>query len=298
MPRGLRIAVWTTAGLMTGVVVITGLLFVIGGQKIDRRFAVPDEMLMLPADSASLAEGERLSLVLGCADCHAANLAGSEMIDAPMFAVLPATNLTRGAGGVGADYGAGGFERAIRHGIDAAGRPLMIMPSADYAHLSDQDVSRLVAFLLRLQPVDNHVGGRTLGPVGRIAAAIAPRGLFPAFEIDHEAPHPADVARQVTPAFGDYLTRPCRGCHGVDLRGGRVPGAGSAAPPAGSLVPDADGLAGWSEGDFMRALREGIRPDGTILDSAMPWRTFTLHTDDELRAMWAFLATGAAAGAE
>ncbi len=123
MPRGLRIAVWTTAGLMTGVVVITGLLFMIGGRKIDRRFAVPDERLMLPADSASLAEGERLSLVLGCADCHAANLAGSEMIDAPMFAVLPATNLTRGAGGVGADYGAAGFERAIRHGIDAAGRP-------------------------------------------------------------------------------------------------------------------------------------------------------------------------------
>jgi cytochrome c553 len=283
---------------MTGVVVVTGLLFLVGSRKIDRRFAVPPETLMLPTDSASLAEGERLSLVLGCADCHAANLAGSEMIDAPMFAVLPATNLTRGAGGVAADYGAEGFERAVRHGIGGAGRALMIMPSADYAHLSDGDVSRLVSYLLQLQPVDNDVGLRTVGPVGRIATAIAPRGLFPAFEIDHEAPHPEEVSRQVTPAFGEYLTRPCRGCHGVDLRGGRVPGAGSAAPPAGRLIPDAEGLAGWTDADFMRALREGIRPDGTTLDPAMPWPTFSLHTDEELLAMWAHLTARAAAGSE
>lgn len=295
MPRGLRIAVWTAAGLLTGVVVVTGLLFVVGGRKIDRRFDVPDETVALPADSVSLAEGERLSLVLGCADCHAANLAGSAMIDAPMFAVLPATNITRGAGGVGAHYGVSEFERAIRHGIDAAGRPLMIMPSADYAHLSNEDVGRLVAYLLELPPVDNLVGRRTVGPVGRIAAAIAPRGLFPAYEIDHDGPHPATVAKRVTPSFGDYLTRPCRGCHGVDLRGGRVPGAGSAAPPAGSLIPDAGGLAGWGEADFVRALTTGVRPDGTTLDSAMPWRTFALHTDDELRAMWAYLASRAEA---
>jgi hypothetical protein len=41
-----------------------------------------------------------------------------------------------------------------------------------------------------------------------------------------------------------------------------------------------------------------MRPDGAILDPAMPWRTFALHTDDELQAMWAYLTVGAAAGAE
>jgi hypothetical protein len=58
------------------------------------------------------------------------------------------------------------------------------------------------------------------------------------------------------------------------------------------------GLTGWSESDFIRALREGVRPDGTMLDSAMPWRTFALHTDDELRAMWVYLEAIAAEGAE
>ena len=54
----------------------------------------------------------------------------------------PATNLTAGTGGVGAAYTAADYERAIRHGIDREGRPLMIMPSLDFSHLTDQDVAR------------------------------------------------------------------------------------------------------------------------------------------------------------
>jgi hypothetical protein len=290
MPRGLRIAAFAAAGLMTGLACVVLALYIVGGRKIGRQFSVADETVALPSDTASLAEGERLSIVLGCTDCHAANLAGRAMIDAPIFAVLPGTNLTRGAGGVSTEYGGADFERAIRHGVDLDGRALMIMPSADYAHLADDDVGRLVAYLLRVPAVDNVVSERTIGPVGRIASALAPRGLFPAYEIDHEAEHPASMERGVTIAFGEYVTRPCRGCHGIDLEGGRVPGAGDAAPLAGSLRADgATGLGTWSEADFVRALREGVRPDGSQLDVAMPWQTFLLHTDEELRAMWRYL---------
>ncbi len=278
------------AGLLSGLALVVLALYVVGGRKIGRRFDVARETVALPSDSASLAEGERRSIVLGCTDCHAANLAGRAMIDAPIFAVLPGTNLTRGDGGVGAVYGAADYERAIRHGVDVDGRALMIMPSADYAHLADDDVGRLVAYLLQVPAVDNVVSDRSIGPVGRIASAIAPRGLFPAYEIDHRVEHPASVARGVTIAFGEYLTRPCRGCHGADLEGGRVPGAGDAAPPAGSLVAgESTDLDSWRETDFVRALRQGIRPDGSSIDPAMPWQTFALHTDEELRAMWRYL---------
>jgi hypothetical protein len=36
-------------------------------------------------------------------------------------------------------------------------------------------------------------------------------------------------------------------------------------------------------------MREGLRPDDTILDVAMPWRAYQLFTDDELAAMWLYL---------
>lgn len=297
MPRRLRVVALAAAGLMTGVACVVLALYVVGGRKLSREFAIADETVTLPVDSSSLAEGERLSIVLGCTDCHAANLAGRAMIDAPIFAVLPGTNLTRGSGGVGAGYAAADFERAIRHGVDVDGRPLMIMPSADYAHLADDDVGRLVAYLLQVPAVDNVVPDRSVGLVGRVASALVPRGLLPAYEIDHQAEHRPSVARGVTIAFGEYLTRPCRSCHGADLGGGRVPGAGDAAPPAVSLIDDGSSrLGAWSETDFVRALKEGIRPDGSRIDSAMPWQTFALHTDEELGAMWAYLSSRASAG--
>jgi hypothetical protein len=37
---------------------------------------------------------------------------------------------------------------------------------------------------------------------------------------------------------------------------------------------------------------EGVRPDGTLLDAKeMPWKTFSRYTDEELKALWAYLQT-------
>jgi len=42
-------------------------------------------------------------------------------------------------------------------------------------------------------------------------------------------------------------------------------------PPAANLTPGGE-LAGWSDADIMRALREGKRPDGSALNPFMPWK--------------------------
>ena len=47
----------------------------------------------------------------------------------------------------------------------------------------------------------------------------------------------------------------------------------------------------WSESDFIRALREGKRKDGTAINRMMPWRAYGQMTDTELKAVWAYLQT-------
>jgi hypothetical protein len=61
--------------------------------------------------------------------------------------------------------------------------------------------------------------------------------------------------------------------------------------PARNLTPHAEGMANWSYDQFVRTMREGTRPDGTVLQPPMnavaPYAQ--RMTDVELQALWAFL---------
>lgn len=277
------------ATILLVAVLAVAALFVYGGKKISRPLDVHSVTLAVPADSVSIAEGARLSITLGCNDCHVSNLAGQVLIDAPVFTVLPAPNLTAGEGGVGGTYTVADWERAIRHGVRRDGRPLMIMPSVDYAHLTDEDLGRLIAYLMQVMPVNNDPGARRIGPMGRVAAVFSIEGLFTGYAIDHNAAHPASVERAVSADYGQYLANVCVGCHRPDFGGGEMAGAAPGAPPASNITPAA--LSGWSLGDFVAAMRTGVRPDGSVLNEAMPWPAFARHTDEELEAMWLYLRT-------
>ena len=55
-------------------------------------------------------------------------------------------------------------------------------------------------------------------------------------------------------------------------------------------------LALWKEEDLFRALREGRRPDGSVIDpNKMPWVRSGLMTDDEIRAVWTYMRSVPAA---
>jgi mono/diheme cytochrome c family protein len=108
-----------------------------------------------------------------------------------------------------------------------------------------------------------------------------------------------DVAR------GAYLARlmDCGGCHtpgallgkpdaARPLAGGdvgfEIPQLGIFYPP--NLTPDAkNGLGAWSEADIVRALREGVRPDGRQLAPAMPWRSYAVIDERDAKALAAYL---------
>jgi hypothetical protein len=84
----------------------------------------------------------------------------------------------------------------------------------------------------------------------------------------------------------------CVGCHGEGMSGGPIPGVPPEWPEAANLTPDATGLESWSEEQFTRVLRTGVRPDGRQIDATyMPWKQLALFSNDELHAIWLHLRT-------
>jgi mono/diheme cytochrome c family protein len=97
---------------------------------------------------------------------------------------------------------------------------------------------------------------------------------------------------------GQYLAAAggCVGCH-TEERQGAVPFAGGRAlkTPFGTfygpnITPDKKaGLGAWSEADFIRAMRQGVRRDGASYFPAFPYPSFTKIADADLRDLWAYL---------
>ena len=238
----------------------------------------------------SVENGRQIAAIASCTECHGTDLGGGPFIDEMPFAVLAAPNLTSGRGGVADRYDDATWARAIRQGVAADGRGLLVMPVATYQHLSNEDVLDLIAYLKSFPPVDRETASRELGPAGRAALAFDDGELMPALAIDHAsiglAPRPLDPV-----AWGEYLTHTCTACHGPSFAGGPVDFAGPGDPPAANLTPHADGLAGWSREDFDRALRHGRRPDGRQLADFMPWKSYAALSDEQVDAIWAYLRT-------
>jgi mono/diheme cytochrome c family protein len=99
---------------------------------------------------------------------------------------------------------------------------------------------------------------------------------------------------------GAYLVKAagCVGCH-TEAKKDAIPFAGGRAlkTPFGvfygpNITPHpAAGLGRWSESDFVRAMRLGLRPDGAHYFPAFPYPSFTRINDADLRDLWAYLRT-------
>jgi mono/diheme cytochrome c family protein len=99
---------------------------------------------------------------------------------------------------------------------------------------------------------------------------------------------------------GEYLARAggCVGCHteakpdAVRFAGGRALKTpfGTFYGPNITPHPEA-GIGRWTEADFIRALRFGVRPDGAHYFPAFPYPSYTKISDADLRDLWAYLRT-------
>lgn len=276
-------------GLLTLLAAFVAVAWGLTERKFSRSWDLQASTVPTATDSFTVARGRHLATAVAkCGDCHGPDFGGVTMINDGAMGTLASANLTRGAGGIGATYSDADWVRAVRHGVNKAGKAMLIMPSAEYSRLSDADLGAIISYLKTVPAVDRQPPTRKINLLPRV---LLTAGVFPpmgAEVIDHAAVKTVGApAPGVTKEYGRYLADigGCTGCHGPSLSGGS--GGEPGAPPARNLTPKA--LGSWGEADFFRALREGKRPDGTAISEAMPWKNAGKMTDDEIRAVWAYL---------
>lgn len=267
------------------LVVAVGVVYAASERRFRKHFEVPIHRVTAPTDAVSVERGQHLATIRGCTTCHGVGLAGHVEVDDPMLGRLAGPNLTNG--GRGAALTDGDWERAVRHGVRRDGAPLLIMPASEHTGLSDEDLGALIAYARSLPGAPMVPPPSKAGPVLRGLFAAGMVLLLSAEEIDHTQPHPTHVNAEPTAAYGGYLVAMCKGCHGPQLSGGKIPGGPPDWKPAANITPG--GIGRWSEADFITALRTGRRPDGSTIDTQMPWKSFGQMTDVELGAIYAYL---------
>jgi len=187
------------------------------------------------------------------------------------------------------------LRRAIREGIGHDGRALFpLMPYPQFKFMSDEDVASVIAYLRTLKPL------RSTPPPTDIP--------FPLSRLINAAPEPVtepistpDRADPV--AYGDYMVRlsACRDCHTpMDAQGQVIPGmdfAGGFAliGPYGqvasaNITQAPSGIPYYTEDLFLEMMRTG-RVKARKIHDAMPWMFYGKQTDDDLKAIFAYLET-------
>jgi mono/diheme cytochrome c family protein len=283
---------WTgivLAGLAGILLIAYSVIYYQTEKRFNARYLVDTPMLRIPQDSASIALGGHLYQIKGCQDCHGANLSGKVFLDDPALGRIVATNLTRGKGGRPIEYSDGDWLRALKHGVDADGKPLLLMPSHETTRLSNQDLTALIAYCQNQPAVDNELPAHSVGPLGRILMAFDKIPMLSAEKIDHHAKATADMQPTVSMEYGAYLAVSCVGCHRENLEGGDPLAPGF--PPVPNIT--STGKPGkWTEEQFIRTLRTGKTPEGKVLKNEdMPWQMTRQYTDVELKALRLYLIT-------
>lgn len=270
--------------LVVFVVVAVAAVYALGQYKLSQSVTVAQGALAEQLSQGDPKRGAHFAnFVVRCTSCHGANGGGELLLQNIALGTISAPNLTRGPGGTG-EFGDADWVRALRFGGAPDGRPLLIMPSRDFAELSHGDLADIVAYLRSLPPLSHTFPPPRLGPLAEAGVAF---GMFhpDADEIRKDAPMPSNVPPAVSVAYGRYLARlGCMSCHGTHFSGGPM----FDGTVAQNLTRSGD-LGRWTFEQFKNALRTGRRPDGTSLSRKMPWPRVGQMTDDELHAVYLFL---------
>ena len=278
-------------GSLIGVLLVLGaVMYALGNARLNKVYDFPPSNLVIPTDAASIANGKHRAETL-CEGCHGKDLSGvDKWFNAGPIGTIDSANLTAGEGGVGREYTSDeDFVRAIRHGIDPAGKPIFMTAVYATSNLSDEDLAAIIAYIKTVPPVDHVHQERYFTPLARILLTAGVLGDLPVEAVSHAVKVSAPTSG-TTPEYGKYLvdTHDCRVCHGADLNGGPFPDP-TITKISPNLTPGGE-LAAWGEADFMNALRTGKTPAGHDLNPEfMPWEIYKNFTDDELKAIFLYL---------
>ena len=296
MKRLFRILLKLIVSLVAIVVLAIAAVYVLTERRMNRRYTIDPPRVEIPSDAESIERGRHLARsVSACVVCHGPDLSGHVLPEGelPPGSRLAAANLTPGRGGTGSRYSDADWVRALLYGVAPDGRPLLFMPSHEY-HFTARDLGSLIAYLKTLPPVDKELPPPQIGLLVRVLSYVGGFPLIPYDLIDHDVPRLASGAppeELSTVERGRRLVGAgaCSGCHLEDFTGGAGP-----PPGAPNITPAA--IGDWTEADFIRLIRDRRKPDGTELLPQMPAAVYAGMSDEELKAIWAYLQTVPAKG--
>ncbi|HMQ48993.1 MAG TPA: c-type cytochrome [Saprospiraceae bacterium] len=274
------------------------------------KYEVNAPEVQISMDSATIARGEYLTN-LSCGMCHTGadnKLSGGLMEDNKDFGVWYAANITQDPEhGIG-KYTNGELMYLLRTGVKRDGEfAIPLMPR--FVHLSDEDLKSIVAYLKsdanKVQPSAVQHPDHQPTLLVKILSNLVFKPLpYP------ETP-PATVNPNDAVAYGKYLATGaflCYDCHSASFEtndilipenspgyfggGAPVPVIGNPADItlAANITPHPEhGIGNWTEEQFANAVRYGQGADGVGLHPAMP--KFTLMTDSDVHAIWAYMQT-------
>ena len=273
------------------LIIISLAFYALGQSRLKHIYTIPEETIIIPADEESLAEGKRIFQYRGCEACHGEHLQGLVYMDNPAIGQVITPNLTTGQGDIGAQRTDADLVRSIRHGVRPDGTALLFMPSTEFYYLSDTDLGRVIAYIRSVPPTDSEMPPSKLSLTGRIVMNVAKAITFlPAELIPHDSPRPVAPEPGITPEYGEYLALSCKVCHGQTLSGGEIPGFPPEWPSAPNLTPGKGSrLPTWGEEGFIEIIRTGQKHGRVINPDYMPWKSYRHMSDDELRAVYAYL---------
>lgn len=192
------------------------------------------------AQTAKIAHGERLSVVLDCTGCHGSKLQGQDMADKPEDGAMYSPNLTLAV----PTYSDAQLDRLIRHGVPKDGREFWFMQVESYQFLSDADFSALVAYLRTLKPA-----GKPLPPFkfNKVEIKDVQQGLMGNAQAQvrkYRESQPVDLGPKH--AWGRYMVKTtCTGCHNNALQGWT------------NFTPNLDIAGTYSKAELTRLLTTG-----------------------------------------
>lgn len=306
-----KVLIWTVIMAVVIVGVALGYL----------KFALPDiaaaPVLKVELTPERIARGEYLANhVTVCIDCHSTR-------DWSKFSGPP-TPGTLGKGGDIFDqkfgfpgvyyaknitpegisrYTDGELFRTITTGVSKEGKALFpVMPFHYYGQMDEEDIKSIIAYIRTLKPIASNVPeSKSDFPMNFIINTIPHEPNFT------KLPPKTDVVN-----YGKYLTNAaaCIDCHTKFEKGSLVAGTeyggGREFPfPDGSIVRSANissdeetGIGGWDDETFVSLFK--AHSDSATLNtqlnpgdfnSIMPWTMYGRMTDEDLKAIFAYLKT-------
>jgi len=269
--------------LLATTVSLVSILTIAGLLKLHTRTApVPD--LKVAGAAEQIQRGQAIANSF-CDACHSETGPLTGGVDLgkdfpiPVGSIVSA-NLT--PAGRLSNWSDGEIFRAIRNGVDADGRWLIVMSYTNAGKLSDDDTQAVIAYI-RSRPA---AGRQTANPpdqlnllgVIMLGAGMLPEGKPVSASVIAAPPKGPSMQ------YGEYIMsyQDCRECHGHDLTGG-VPGQ------LGPLGPDLNLVKQWKLSDFVDTMRTGVDPNGHQMSEQMQWRPLGRMDDEELAAVYEYL---------